>query len=379
VPGSDRIRSLVAIALRPTAWRSWPWAVFFGPIILYVLYAIVRDGFRVSVLSANPALRENGRSTGSKRLVYDLLDGHFECLPRYQFVPAELRFDHKCALLEAFAGTPEGGYPLVLKPDKSERGHGVVVASDAAQARHYLQHAPYSVVLQEFIEGDDFGMLLVGHPGNPALAQLYLCRRAAISVNGDGSSALRDLIWRDRTLRPIYDTLCRDMAASLADVPAAGETVRLTRSVAISRDQRNVVFSDLTGAISDRLATEVHKIRGRLGGYYAGRFDLRAGNLDDLANGRFRLLEANDVLSEPIHMFDARHGLLDTYRAYFAYYRHATDVGRHNVRTGTNDAVTLAAAWRLFRSIRRRRKAELAFEAVLADFIRQRNFHRSAP
>jgi hypothetical protein len=120
--------------------------------------------------------------------------------------------------------------------------------------------------------------------------------------------------------------------ARLAEVPAAGERVAITE---LATHCRGAVFLDGSAHLTPAVEAAVERaVSGFDGGYCFGRLDVRSESLDAFMEGRFRVIEANGVTSEPAHVYDPRHSVWTGWRTLLRSWRLADEIGRANARRG---------------------------------------------
>jgi len=119
--------------------------------------------------------------------------------------------------------------------------------------------------------------------------------------------------------------------ARLATVPAAGATVSLGDC---GSHCRGAEFLDGRGYRTLALEEAVEAVARRFDGFYFGRFDVRAASPEAFGRGEFTVIELNGVTSEATHIYDPKVGLLDAYRALFAQWSLAFEIGAANARAG---------------------------------------------
>jgi hypothetical protein len=165
-------------------------------------------------------------------------------------------------------------------------------------------------------------------------------------VGGDGRRTLEELILADDRAVCLAPFFLRKLAARLAEVPAAGETVRLTE---LGTHCRGALFLDgWDEAWSDALEARLDALSRQREGFFFGRYDVRAPSAEALrARGEFRVLELNGVSSESTHIFDPKHSLWTGWRVLCAQWRLAFAIGAANRAQGARPA-----GWReLYRAI----------------------------
>ena len=91
----------------------------------------------------------------------------------------------------------------------------------------------------------------------------------------------------------------------------------------------------------------MERINQRFEGFFLGRYDVCAPGLDPLRLGQFKVLELNGVTSEPTHIYDPRHSVRTAFRALFAHWTLAFEIGAANRAAGARvtSAGELLRAW----------------------------------
>jgi cyanophycin synthetase len=169
-------------------------------------------------------------------------------------------------LAEAQEAARAIGRPVVLKPLDANQGKGVstAVSGDDAVAAAYERARPWSdrIVVEAFVDGDDYRVLVVGEQVVAA------ARRVPPRVVGDGRSTLRELVERENadpargddhenvlTKIPLDEAAAEELARQGLDfdsVPAEGCRVRLRGNANLS-----------TGGTAEDVTGELHPDTGR--------------------------------------------------------------------------------------------------------------------
>jgi hypothetical protein len=123
---------------------------------------------------------------------------------------------------------------------------------------------------------------------------------------------------------------------------------------------RGAIFLDGGWLRTPQLQRAIDEISRGYRGFYFGRYDVRAADVDELKRGRgFKVLELNGVTSEATHIYDPAIGLRTAYRVLFRQWAIAFEIGEINLRRGTRPA-GLADLVRLIRSYRRSSRTHAA-------------------
>ena len=162
----------------------------------------------------------------------------------------------------------ECGYPLVVKPLQGSYGLGVTVdvrtAEELRAAFGYARQYHEQVILEEFVQGLDVRVLVIGGKAGAALS------RIPAHVTGDGKSSIDRLILQKNRLRfenprlgkaPIIpdrdiDRFLARQGYSLESIPEKGEVVFLRLKANIGAGADSVVLTDQIHPDLMRLAEE---------------------------------------------------------------------------------------------------------------------------
>ena len=154
-------------------------------------------------------------------------------------VPRNVRV---ATLEEATAAAEQLGYPLVVKPTKGKQGEGITAGirdrTGLVEAWHRARAVMADVIVEQFLEGQDFRLLVIGGEFVAAVT------RQPPSVTGDGQRTIDDLIdelnrdpfrddFRLKLIEKDEDLVQRltSLGYALPSVLEAGKTVAL-RTVA---------------------------------------------------------------------------------------------------------------------------------------------------
>ena len=142
--------------------------------------------------ASNPGIPAGGFVGESKKEILDLLPNAQEHVAK--FIVLDEASDVKGALLE-FITSNRLSFPIVLKPDIGDRGHGVLIADSMDQAIRFMNErgptdAP--VLAQEYVSGEEFGVFYVRYPSEERGSVFSLTEKRLIYVTGDGRRTLEE-------------------------------------------------------------------------------------------------------------------------------------------------------------------------------------------
>jgi membrane protein DedA with SNARE-associated domain len=303
-------------------FEFWPiWAAYL-PVFLAVPYFALRHGGLWSWRHSNPAIPGGGFRGESKSAILARLATSGAALPRWMPLPPQSPSE-RAAAIDAFAANR---WPVVLKPDVGERGTGVQILYTPPHP-HADNMAQQAAILQEFVDGPEFGIHFSRHPAEGTRIHSVHGKQFP-AVTGDGHSSLRQLV----LAHPRGPLMWRHFHASsgerMDDVPPAGETIPLTD---IGNHCKGTVFIDRRDLITPAMVRAVDAILTKAGGFNIGRFDVRAPNEASMADGSFIVIELNGVTGEPGHIYDPQGSILDGWRALLEHWSMAWRIG-HAIR-----------------------------------------------
>lgn len=330
---------------RWTRWEFWPPWCFYPPVVAYVLYLAARHRSLFVFTSANPAIPAGGFIGESKAEILSGLAGAGDAVARWTLVPAT---GDRLGAARSFLAEAGLSWPVVLKPDVGQRGDGVAIVSDESELARALDENRGTMILQEFVDGPEFGVFWVRHPEAERGRVFAVTRKTLPTVEGDGERTLEELILDDDRAVCAARTYLRANATRLYDVPEAGERVRIA---SLGTHCLGAVFSEGQDLLTPALEAEVERVSRTYDGFSFGRYDVRAASEDAFRAGEFRVIELNGVTSEATNIYDARYSVLDAYRVLFEQWRLAFEIGaacreRGHEPAGVMDLVRQYWRWR---------------------------------
>lgn len=307
-------------------WEFWPFWLFYTPVYFYWFYLSVRARSLTFFTAANPGMRFGGFVDYSK---YDIL----RRLPASVLPPSFLLPPGTTtAQVEAILREAGIAYPVILKPDRGERGFGVAKLHNTSEVDAYLRATTTQTVLQPYIDlPEEYGILYHRLPESSKGTIHSVVEKEFLRVTGDGTRTLEDLFEEQERTRYHLHMLRHLYADRLSEVLPAGETLQL---VAIGNHARGTTFRDANHRISPALIEVFDRISQQVEGFYFGRYDLRAQSFEHVLRGEFQVIELNGVNSEPAHIYDPNYPLLKAYRDMFHHWKSLYRVAQAARRKG---------------------------------------------
>jgi len=316
---------------RMQRWEFWPMPVFYLPIVMYIIFLAIR--FRgLSFLAVNPGLPMSGLIGERKGDILSQLKGS-EFLAQFTKIDSDINLVDKMNIAKKFMQDHFLSFPIVLKPDFGQRGEGVEVIRDQASMQSYLENSSGDTLIQEHIEGDEFGVFYMCFPGEDTRKIFSITEKTFPILIGDGVSNIETLLLENDRTHYMAEYLLDMHAERLENVLEVNEKFKV---VEIGSHCRGSVFLDANHLISQDLLESMSSISKQIEGFYFGRYDIRAKDSQALIEGRdYKVLEVNGVTSESTNVYDPKNSVFTAYKILFSQWRAAFEIGNQNINRGT--------------------------------------------
>lgn len=309
----------------------WPMSVFYAPLLPYLLYLGARNRGLMTFTCMNPGIPAGGGVVGESKMhiLTGLSHSGAATLPAVLVRGGRKHQERTAEALEAIRENEAlGGFPVILKPDHSERGHGLKLARNEEDVADYFRDMTRDALVQKFHPGpNECGILWTRVPQNGlALDEcdgeiFSITRKTFAEIEGDGKRTLEELIWDHPRYRMQADIFLKRYEDQTDRVLGAGEKMRL--GVAGNHCQ-GTMFTDGADLITPELSSVINAIARnfrdeRTGGRLDyGRFDVRYSSDEELRRGvGLAIIELNGTMSESTNMYDPSKSALWTYRVLF--------------------------------------------------------------
>ena len=340
-------RSIATRLGRWTRWEFWPAWFFYIPVAVQYVRLAIRHGGLTVPAAANPGIALGGLVGESK---FGTLADLHRTSPAFtaeawllEAGPAAVRLER----LQQIVAANHVAFPFVLKPDVGQRGAGVKVIREPADARDYLKQTDTALVLQRHVAGPfEVGIFYHRHPSEPRGRIFAVTEKVFPSVTGDGSRTLGELIDADARARFMADRYRERFRGRLGEVLGPGATLRLVEA---GNHAQGCVFLDGRRFVTPALEERIDAISRAVPGFFVGRYDIRFADEEELRAGRgFQVLELNGAAAEATSIYDPSNTLAGAYRTLFRQWELVFEAGAANRAHGTPAASkrALLRAWR---------------------------------
>jgi len=339
--------------LRAIRWEFWPSWQMYGPLFVYViLYSLFRYRNPMLVTAANPLMPHGGFLGESKSDILSAFAGAGAALPKWRLLPAgtgearTLAFDTAMRELSL-------AYPVVLKPDEGQRGIGVRIVEDRAQAEEALAETSLPVLLQEHLDGCEAGIFYAKAPSWRRGEIISVVMKKQLQIHGDGRSTIEALLHRHPRTVAQLSLFLRRFRDRLEEVPREGEVVSLGR---LGTHALGSLFLDGRPLASEPLRKTVESWAETAPGFAFGRFDVKAPDEASLRRGEnLRIMEVNGVTSEAAHIYDPQYGVVTAWRTLARQWRLAYAIAAEQAQRGAEVSRFAPFVRDLLRARRRQR------------------------
>ncbi len=192
-------------------------------------------------------------------------------------------------------------FPLIFKPDLGERGWMVRKITSEAEARQYLSEIRVDFIIQELVDLPlEFGVFYLRFPSQENGFVNSVTGKEFLSVEGDGMQTLEELIRKKDRAMLQWDVLKTTYSNRLQTILPMGEKMEL---VSIGNHCLGTTFLNQNHLINEKLSASFDRISKQIDGFYFGRYDLRCASLQNLEDGRVKIVELNGCGAEPAHIY----------------------------------------------------------------------------
>ncbi|MGB1258972.1 MAG: VTT domain-containing protein [Akkermansiaceae bacterium] len=288
-------RQLYGKWLRLTRWEYWPSWLIYIPVGIYALGLSIYYRSLTLFTASVPSIPHSGFAMDSKGDILDLFDPEY--LPKHKLLSPNSDF----YFLTNWMSQENLSFPIVLKPNIGERGQGVSIIKNLAEAEAYLSQCEDDVIAQEFISGLEYGIYYQRLPSEERGRILSLSCKHPQFLTGDGVSTLEQLILNDPRAVAMAPYFTEKFTDQLDEILADGKKFALAE---IGTHARGAVFTDDREDITADLTNTVDAMTQSAGDLYCGRYDVRVPNIEDLRAGEnIKVLEFNGVTAEAAHIY----------------------------------------------------------------------------
>ena len=309
-------------------WEYWPARVVYIPVMIYYAFLSVKARSPFYYSASNPSIETGGMFAESKWDVFQLIPP--QLFPKTILVPANSDFER----IKFLMGENGLEYPVIVKPDRGERGWMVKKIDREAQLKDYSAQVKGEFLIQKLVDFPvEMSLFYYRFPGEEHGRLSSVVIKEMLQVTGDGKSTVDQLIRRYPRALLQLKVLQKEIPELLNNVPAINEKIEL---VPIGNHARGAKFIDACYLIDEKLTAVMDNISRQIPGFYYGRYDIRCTSIEDLKTGRgWQILELNGAGAEPAHIYNPGFPLVKAYRTLFHHLRVMYVISKLNHSNGT--------------------------------------------
>lgn len=341
-------RKINALAGRWRHWEFWPMWLFYPPVVIYYLWLAVKYRGAMLPTVANPGIFSGGMVGESKMATLrDLMSTSPGFTADAELVTG-VTVKQRLVSLRNICAERNISYPFIMKPDLGQRGQGVNLIRDEAQAQVYFERTHAALMIQRFARGPlEAGIFYYRFPGEPQGQIFAITEKIFPVITGDGNSTVAELIWRDPRARFMAEKYLQRFGAQQNEVLAEGHNLKLVET---GNHAQGCIFHNGMHLNTPALESCIDEISRKVSGFFIGRYDIRFESEDDLRAGKnFQIIELNGATAEATSIYDPRNSLWSAYGTLFQQWDLVFAIGAENRRRG-HTPMKISDCWREWRN-----------------------------
>jgi hypothetical protein len=296
------------------------------PFFVYWLWLSLRAKSLFFFSASNPGIVLGGMLGESK---YDVLN-----LIPTQYKPKTIIIRHPFSFHQVMTLFHENNFhfPVIFKPDIGERGYRVKRIFNEQDVEQYVRTFNRDFLIQELIDLPiECGVFYTRFPDEGAGKVTSLVLKEMLTVTGDGTATLEELILDKPRAKLQWDVLKISHQENLANVFPAGRTIELNP---IGNHCLGTKFLSGEHLINEQLSKTFDTISKQVNGFYFGRYDLRCASIEALYVGDVKIMELNGCGAEPAHIYQPEFSLWKALSVLRTHWKNLFIVSVQNHRKG---------------------------------------------
>ncbi len=255
-------------------------------------------------------------------------------LPRDR-IPRQVLIYQNAGPAEAMAMLKTKGitFPMILKPDKGERGKAVAYIENEKDFYGYGYWKKAEIIVQEFIDWPlEIGVLWIRDMSKNKGFISSLMERSLLSISGNGNDSVEILLQKNPRYRRYAKKIKKSYPRKASYIPSPGEKLLIEP---IGNHSRGTIFLNAMDKIDVDLEHVMNELLIPVSGFNYGRLDIRTKSWEDLKRGEnFKVLEINGANSEPAHIYNPNSSIVKAYKTLFQHWKYMYIIAQYNRKKG---------------------------------------------
>lgn len=312
--------------IRLAAWEYWPFGIVQFPLFIYWLWLSLRARSMLFFSASNPTIVLGGMFGESKHDVLNLIPERYK--PKAVLVKAPAKKETVLRMMNDHGLT----FPVIFKPDLGERGFMVKKIASEEQIDSYLRSLNKDFLIQEFLDLPvELGVFYTRFPDEAEGQVTSVVIKDMLTVTGDGKSTLEQLILDKPRAKLQWPKLKVTHSQLLNSILPTGEQFVLN---SIGNHSLGTTFVNGEHLINANLSKTFDKISKQIDGFYFGRYDLRCASIEDLYEGKIKIMELNGCGAEPAHIYHPGFSLWKALGILFTHWKNIFRISMQNHKKG---------------------------------------------
>lgn len=308
------------------SWEYWPFGILQAPLFPYWLWLSLKARSLVYFSASNPGILMGGMFGESK---FDVM----EKVPT-PYKPKTMLVKFPASTVDIMQCLRENDlhFPLIFKPDLGERGWMVKKIRSEQDINNYLKEIKIDFLIQELVDLPlEFGVFYVRYPSEAGGKVTSIVGKEMLSVTGDGTQSLRQLIFKKERAKLQWDHLQVAYRDQMKSIIPSGEKIEL---ISVGNHCLGTKFLNANHLITEKLSASFDSISKQIPGFFFGRYDLRVTSIEDLENGKIMVMELNGCGAEPAHIYQPGFSLWVALRVLIRHWHDIYRISAENHQRG---------------------------------------------
>lgn len=224
-------------------------------------------------------------------------------------------------------------YPLIVKPDKGERGKGVEKINTSKDLRlHHKRFEQITFLIQEYIDYTiELGILFFWDKNDKPIIS-SVTQKSFCSITGNGTDCFGTLVQQKERIQHRIKIIRKRFEKQWNTIPSDGEKILLEP---IGNHNKGTMFLDARHMLSTEMLHWTKSCAEKVPGFDYGRFDIKIKQWNAFSSTNkndIKIMEVNGVNSEPCHIYDPSYTLIKTYKDIFYHMRIIYELSKQKKR-----------------------------------------------